>query len=226
MPEDADGPYSAMGSDLGPYFQAIFYEVAAAYRRWHDYVELFGTSPKRIELLNGTAPSFFALVQEALWHETLLEITRLTDPVTTGGRATRANLTIQRLPILIDDPELRARTGDLVGSAVDAAAFARDWRNRRIAHRDLALSMKDEAAPLAPASRKRVKDALAAICAVLDPISLHYSDSTSYFDLPGPPGSAGSLLNVLSLGKETRDEVLERHRRGEFKPEDRLRGDF
>jgi hypothetical protein len=63
-------------------------------------------------------------------------------------------------------PELQS----LIETAAQKAAFARDWRNRRIAHRDLNVALQQSSTPLAPATRAGVRECLAAIAAVLNVI--------------------------------------------------------
>jgi AbiU2 len=86
-------------------------------------------------------------VQDSLWEDTLLHLSRITDRPETGGRE---NLTIQRLPGLVTDTALATELRTLVEQAVTRSAFARKWRNRRIAHSDLALAIKEGAMPLLP----------------------------------------------------------------------------
>ena len=89
-----------MGDTLGCQFHALWQEVAWLYSKWAEYLELFGTSPFRVELLNSAAPGFFRIVQDTLWEDTILHIARLTDRPESFGKA---NLTIRRLPGLVDD---------------------------------------------------------------------------------------------------------------------------
>ena len=66
---------------------------------------------------------------------------------------------------------LRDRVQDLAAAAAGKAQFARDWRNRRISHADLATAV-GTAEPLAPASLEKVTSAIDAVHAVLNTISL------------------------------------------------------
>jgi len=125
-----------MGEPLGELYSALWQAIATVHIYWKEYVELFGTKPDRIDLLNRAAPAFFHMLQDELWHASLLRISRLTDPPKTGNAA-RQNLTIQALPALINDAALKARVTRLVAESVAEAEFCRDWRNRRIAHNDL-----------------------------------------------------------------------------------------
>jgi hypothetical protein len=205
-----------MGDDLGSLFHALWNEVAWLYSKWDEYVELFGTKPSRIELLNKSAPLFFRTVQDSLWADTLLHIARLTDPPKSAGKS---NLTIQRLSGLVDK-KVETNVSNLTKIAIEKTAFCRDWRNRRIAHRDLKLAMGEGAKPLEPASRAMVKDALKGIAAVLNAISEYYLDSTIMFDVIKGSFGAVSLLYVLDDGLQAESERRNRIKSGEYRQDD------
>ena len=209
-----------LGGDLGPVFHAVWNDHAALCVTWQEYREAFGTSPERVELLNSAAGFFFRIVQDTFWEHILLHLCRLTDPVKSVGRPPRPNLTLAVLPQLIDDLALRAEVTALADQAIAATAFARDWRNRHISHRDLALALNSGARPLASASRKQVSDALSAIHAVLNKISERLLESTAATDVIPPPTGAVTLLLLLRQGLEARDARRERLRRGEPLPGD------
>jgi hypothetical protein len=96
-----------MGAPLGEVYSALWQEVAVAHFYWKEYVELFGTKHERITLLNETAPHFFRMLQDELWETSLLHLARLTDPANSFGKQDKSNLTIQALPALIGDTELK-----------------------------------------------------------------------------------------------------------------------
>jgi AbiU2 len=134
-----------MGEELGSLYYALWQEVVWLHVEWAEYVELYGTKPSRIALLNEAAPSFFRLVQDGLFETAVLKIARLTDPPKSVGKP---NLTVQQLPALITDEQLRDKMNVSIEAAKTAAAFCRDWRNRRFAHRDLYLSLGLASEPL------------------------------------------------------------------------------
>jgi hypothetical protein len=212
-----------MGEALGKQFHALWKEVVWLHWNWAEYVELFGSKPTRIELLNQAAPAFFRMIQDLLWEETLLRIARLTDASKSGGRAGRANLTIRNLPELVDDSEARQVATALIETAVRKASFCRDWRNRHIAHRDLNLALDKSASPLETASRKQVNEALSAIADVLNNVDGHYMDSATYFGGGAGIGNAVSLLHVVDDGLRAEKARAERLGRGEFSEEDYAR---
>lgn len=204
-----------MGEDLGTIYDALWQQIAWVHTKWHDYVELFATKESRVDLLNKAAPSFFRLVQDSLWENTLLHIARLTDPPTTGKKQ---NLTIQRLPRLVGHEPTRAKVQELVSVALSTSEFARDWRNRHIAHSDLDLSVSDTAKPLEFASHQCVHEALEALVNVLNAVSLHYLETTNFFDIAD--GDGFSLLYVIDDGLTADNLRRERLARGEYNPSD------
>jgi AbiU2 len=190
-----------MGQPLGEVYSALWQAVAIIFVYWKDYVELFGTKRKRIDILNQAAPQFFRMLQDELWGMSLLHIARLTDPAETGGKK---NLTIQALPDLIGDADLKARVTTLVTEALKQTEFCRDWRNRLIAHNDLKLALEHPIEPFADASRAQVNTALDAVAKVLNALAGHYHQSETRFDLTPRHNGAFTMLYVLNQGQGER----------------------
>src|SRR5690606_8952007 len=118
-------------------------------------------------------------VQDELWDSVLLGVSRMTDPPATGKNK---NLTIQSLPPLITDLVLRAEVRSLCDKAVDSAEFAREHRNKRIAHQDHNYLSNRGSDPLSGISRALVEQMLAALRAVLNRLELHFRDSTVMYE--------------------------------------------
>lgn len=217
--KEARAEYIAvMGEPLGKLYYALWHEVAWLHMEWGEYVELFGTKPSRLELLNKAAPRFFRIVEDSLWEGAILHISRLTDPPRSFGK--RKNLTIQMLPDLVDDDDVRKSVQDLVVAAKKRAEFCRDWRNRHIAHRDLELAVDEGVTPLTPASRRDVRDAIDSIDDVLNAVSSHYMKSITGFDVAERADGAVALLYVLDDGLRADAEREDRFRRREHRKED------
>jgi hypothetical protein len=198
-------------------FHALSDDVAWLQVKWAEYRELFGTSPERIELLNSAAGLFFRILQDTLWEDALLHLARLTDPPKTRGKH---NLTIRALPELCDDPALRLRVSRLVDDTLAATAFARDWRNRHIGHRDLVLALESAAKPLSPASRGDVSAALSAIHRVFNELTELVFDSALADDVITPATGAEALLYVIRDGLEANDARRARIETGRFAEDD------
>lgn len=189
-----------MGDPLGSVYYDLWQQVVWLNVKWSEYVEMFGTKPSRVELLNNAAPRFFRIVQDTLFEETLLHIARLTDPAESRVKKDiKKNATIQALPPLVE-PAIKGKVTTLVDASLDASEFCRDWRNRRIAHRDLELALKTGATPLLPASREKVKHVIASLGDVLNAVNAHYFESETAFDFIDSGDGAVSLLYVIDDG--------------------------
>jgi hypothetical protein len=196
-----------MGNDLGSLYHALWREFGWLSMKWDEYVELYGTKPSRIELLNRASGHFFRIVQDTLWEDTLMHISRITDP---PKSMSKENLTIMKLPELIGDKGVKEQVSKLIDIAVEKAEFCRDWRNRHIAHIDFDLAMKSSAKPLQSANLAKVKEVLHCISDVLNAVSEHYMDSTTVFSIKGELCGAGSLLYFLSEGLRAEEERIDR----------------
>ncbi len=207
----------SMGEELGLVFYELWKEVAWIHFTWSQYVELFGTRPSRIALLNEAAGQFFLVVHDSLLHDVMIHATRLTDPPKSCGKP---NLTVNQLPDLIAGGPLKDAITALVEDANDKTEFCRDWRNRHIAHRDLDLALKRGATPLRSASREKVSAALDAIAKVLNAVEGHYSQSeTNFKGFPDHRGAVG-LLYVIDAGLRAETERQARIREHKYLPED------
>jgi len=196
-----------MPGDLANLHFQLGQDLTWLHLNWKEFKRLFATSEKRVALLNATAPRFFARYEQTLWHDTLLHLCRLTDPPQSVGKD---NLTIRGLTPLVTDSALAARVTLEVEEAVRNTEFARDWRNRRLAHRDLAQVLAPQLHPLAPASRAHVEAVLASLCKVMNSVELHYENSTtSYEHVIVADSGAEALLYYLSSGLEA-DETRKR----------------
>lgn len=170
---------SAMGEELGASFYKLHRKLVELHVLWQQYRQLFGDGPTTVYLLNRTAGLFFKIVQDELWDSVLLGVSRMTDPPTTRENK---NLTIQSLPPLISDDKLQGEVQDLCNKALVAAQFAREHRNKRIAHQDHDYLSHRNSAPLNGISRTLVEAMLSALRAVLNHLDLHFRDNTVMYE--------------------------------------------
>lgn len=197
-----------MGPELGNLFHLLCNEHISLQLEWQEFVELYGTSPERTDLLNQSACYFFGSLQSILFEHALLGLARLTDPIQTSNKF---NLTILKLPEFMTNAEDKMAAKTLVDAAKKASLFARDWRHRHIAHHDLSLAL-GHAHPLEPASRKSVKEALANIAKVLNFVHQKYfpNSELGLDHVMAPHFGAMSLLCILRDGVEA--EAARKHR--------------
>ena len=207
-----------MGTELGGVYDALRNEVFWVHTKWNQYRQLYARSSEQIDLLNQTASHFFGLIQDSLLEDVVLHLARLTDPLRSRGKD---NLTLQRLPALISDEELALEVSKLLDSVLTACGFARTWRNRRLAHRDLALVLASPTDPLPGISRAEIEEALASIRAMLNRLAGYYWNSeTAYQRFITIGRDADRLVYYLQLGLRAEKRRLERLQRGEPLPED------
>lgn len=207
-----------MGSELGAIYAEIDQELANIHLIWGQYKILFGMKESRVKLLNRASGSFFRIVQDTLFDQVVLSISRLTDRPAIKGHQT---LTVQRLAGLIPDPSLSTKVRTEVDIALQAEEFCRDWRNNRIGHNNLEHRLNPKAKPLNEATRLKVDEALAALAQVMNVVALHYLNTTiSYSNiLPMHPDAHG-LLYVIHDGLDAKKKRRKRIEAGDFSIED------
>lgn len=82
--------------------------------------------------------------------------------------------------------KLKDEVTKLVAEAIKLTEFCRDWRNRRIAHRDLKLALEQSTTQ----SRAQVKKALKAVAGILNAVEKQYCGLTTDHDLDGAAASS------------------------------------
>lgn len=194
---------ASMGTDLGSCFYELYYQLTELHIFWQQYRQLFGTDSETVELLNRTAGLFFKVVQDQLWDSVLLGISRLTDPSQTGKNK---NLTLRSLPGLIPEESVRVEVEALCEKAVAEAKFARQHRNKRIAHQDHEYLLNREASPLAGISRQRIEAILRACSAVMNHIDGHYRDTTVIYHKFVDGSGARLLTHKLRVFEKLKSE--------------------
>jgi hypothetical protein len=218
MPNEVRQKYiNLMGNDLGEAYYELWQDVIRLHIEWKEYVELYGTKPSRIDMLNETASQFFYIVEKSLWNTILIHITRLTDPPQSGNRK---NLSLKHLLVLLSDDKLKSELTTYIKEVIEKSKFCRDWRNRLIAHNDYELVLYDNAKPLEFASRKLVNEAIKSIDDTMDCISMYYEKSTTAFNLIDDINGARSLLYYLNCGLKFEKKRRERLLSGKFDKED------
>ena len=125
-----------MRAELGEFFHHLMQEAARLHLRWNQYEALFNAGQDKVENMNRAAPGFFWLTQNALWHDIVLTVCRITD---NGTKV----LSVKRLPGMT-----KVALGDelnlLLKKLEDAAEPARNARDRYIAHLEFEVLTRPE----------------------------------------------------------------------------------
>ncbi len=203
---------AAMPEHLGDLYYELYNQAAWIHFKWMDFCRLYARDQETVDLVNEEAPAFFHNLQRMMWEDVLLHLCRITDPPKSAGKDT---LTIRRIASLSPDPAVREQIEALTKDAEMKTKFARDWRNRRLAHRELPPSAGGVAEPLGLASREQVDAALASIRDTLNFVERHFMGTEVWYERSiGSLGGIESLLSCLKDGVDARRAELEVLRNG------------
>ena len=137
--EEAKEEYvQKMGPELGTRYHLLWNECAYLHRKWEEFTGLFGKDQEQFDVMNGAASGFFKSVQDAFWEGLLLHLCRFADPYDIKSRKTLSLDALLHCPGVTPVSESKR----LVDEARTKMQFARDWRNRFVAHRDLDFARK------------------------------------------------------------------------------------
>jgi hypothetical protein len=199
MPVNND--YLLIPEPLRDIYRELEHELVWIRGRWQMYVGLFGTNEKRIDLLNETAPEFFAAIETDWFHHVILEICKLTDPPKSLGRD---NLVIRLLIENTEDtyPSLAGKLKVIDEKEVDLACRAlRVVRNKHIAHRDKAFALGSS--PLPGVSLDDLDKALTAIGNYMDAFRVEFmGGGNMYFGHIYGSSDAKDLIYALKQAVE------------------------
>jgi len=127
----------------------------------------------------------------------MLRIARIVGPPKPAGQP---NLTIGWFTDLVTDPALKTCVSDLIEAARKSAEFVTDWRNRRLAHRDLKLALRyTDIQPPPPVTRDQVEKALSGLRDVLSCIEGKYCDAGTAYSTSIALGDATQLNSTQLL---------------------------
>ena len=203
-----------MGDELGSLFSFLWSDYLMLHQKWNEYLELFATDEKRLHILNETAPGFFRLVQDMLWQGVLIHLCRISDGV---GSDKKSNAVIRRLLLLA--PDMVGELEPLLLSVEKSTAFAREARNKQLAHSDLGVALGQIDYPKL-GSRTDVRNAIDSIDQVMHVVELRYLKTATAYNAIRNIGGAKNLLYYLREGLNAQDARMERFRAGKPLPED------
>jgi AbiU2 len=204
-PEDVSSEYvRLMGDELGLLFHELTREEEWLSDKWAVFQELFEKGSERIDLLNRAAAHFFVMLHKMLYEDAMLHLSRLTDPPKSS--VVKTNLTVRLLPDLISDQVLKDSVEADIGTLRKTCEFARDLRNRRLAHYDLKTVRNEHPLALPSVTSKDITQALQCLRALLSSIEKHYRGRDISVLSLGDPWGAKSLVDCLESAVRAQDE--------------------
>lgn len=169
--------------------------------KWKVYRSLYGESPEQIDLLNWSAPAFFALLGDILLDDVLLAIARLIDPSQTGKWE---NASIGNLIAILPAEDVAKHSWDTKFNKLTCLSKdIRTLRNKKIAHQDLKQALRYHDDPLPGISRAYVEEVLKDTRVLLGDIENEYlgtRNTTEHF-LP-PIGGVDKLIYLLEEARK------------------------
>lgn len=207
-----------LGLTLGPLYHELYNEVVWIHAKWLEYRKLFAMTEERVEFLNKTASFFFYIIETTLWENVLLHIARLTDRPKMFGSE---NLTLLRLPDAVSDEELADDLRVMMVECLNRCQFARDWRDKRIAHNDLSLALDSKATPLPGVSRQNIEDALASFSKIMNRVyGAYFPDTEVGFHHFLARDDAELLVHYLNVAVTYEKQQMTRLHQGKSQPGD------
>jgi hypothetical protein len=195
-----------MGEPLAELVFELDNRFCEACLKWQQHEALFD-SEEKVELLNKSAPAFFASLQNILIDDVVMHISRLTDNAKVAGKDT---LSLDQMKKAVTDAALTTKLTLLIADVTTKTKPARDYRNTHGAHTSLAVVRGDQVVP--GVSRAQVKAALQSIHQVFEAIRDHYNLTPVCMDVIETLGGVPSLLDVLRKGVKARQEERDRWR--------------
>lgn len=183
-------------SGTGQLAFSLWKRTGMLHLKWKVYRSLYGDSPERVDLLNWSAPVFFAILDDVLLDDVLLEIARMTDSDRTGRWE---NASIQKLITILPPEDVAEHSWSVKLSELHALSDRiRTIRDKRLAHADLDSAVRYHDDPLPGVSRAYVEDVLKGIRDLLGSIENKYrATRTAHQDFLPPIGGVDALVRVL-----------------------------
>lgn len=147
-----------------------------------------------VAMLNEVSGVFFRIVQVQFVNALLLGISRLTDPVHTAGKQ---NVSIYLLSSVVEEESVKREIDKLCKEVKLASKFARENRNKRLAHLDAGHYFNKVSSPLDMVTFAKIEKALAAIERVVAFAASKCLRIALDCKLVTQLGSADSLVKVL-----------------------------
>jgi hypothetical protein len=218
-----------MGASLGARFYSLYHEIAMMYLEFTEFESLFvekGENSNKIELLNKTAPTLFCVVQKKLIEGIILHITRITDPPR-SKRGEHECLSISRLPKLIKEKKLEgAKEKDcdveekmereilqpirkLINDTIEHAVFAREYRNKFIAHSEIQKTLEN-VNPIEQVTLAKMRVVINDIIEVFNKVLKLFDRSKVEFENSLGIKGAESLFVIIESGLKAQTERKKR----------------
>jgi hypothetical protein len=191
-----------MQSQARATFDSLDNEVIWIHAKWKVYRQIFAGDKDQIDILNRTAPFFFRVIQQSMFEDLVLALARLTDPPETYGKSNRSlSQFVRQLDASTHEGLISELLVDLSEIEERFEVF-KAWRNKRIAHSDLSISLKVSENPLPGISRAKIEEGLDSLRKFMNRVHSHLDDSHTAYEHFSTVTGGERLLQLLLKGEE------------------------
>jgi hypothetical protein len=151
-------------------YEFLTKEVTWLHARWVIFEQLYNKSPLRLELLNEAAPSFFHLLQDMMFDDMLLWLSRLTDPAPRKASL----LQLQKRLESHGNAKLAAETKIVLEKLIKTVEAIRAQRDNHIAHYSLEQAVGSKVTKLPDVDYQSILQSLSIVREYMNLIEAHY----------------------------------------------------
>jgi hypothetical protein len=191
-------------SELRELFEVLNREVTWLHTVWELYIQFYGTSDENYEIMNASAPQFFAILKIMLFNELVMILNRLTEKATTWGKA---NASLEQLITqlnAVQNAELKNSLKQRLQTIRDNYGAFRTWRDKMLSHNDLAIALQRESPDLPGITRKQAEAAISEVTAFMNEFSIHMLDGEQiYRPFMVARGDGNALMQFLKRAVES-----------------------
>lgn len=190
-----------LGSEFGDYFFHLDQSVIGLVSLWDLYRSLFGTNKERVDLLNQASGYVTRAIQDSLHERIILGVCQISDPYDSRGRK---NVTVLGLPKFLPEPEHCIAMVPMIDAVKASTSFARDLRNKMIAHSDLEAVTGSYAVDYS--TRERIVAAIQSIIVPLRYVHVEYFGTSQLYHAIHPLPDAVGFLRCIYIGAKRLEE--------------------
>ena len=164
---------------------------------WETFRYLFAKDQKHVDVMNTVSSGFFHMVQQLLFDDAILRVSKLTDP---AANRQQENMSLERLLQATEWDKTDPKKWQLYRSRLDTVKVAckpcRDHRNKRVSHKALELFTKTIS--IHDPMMRMIDDARTTIHSFVYDIRIDLGHGSLSFDFPNGEEEAEKLIDYLS----------------------------
>lgn len=195
----SDNKNGTLPPKLQDVFEKLSDDLTWLYSYWIVYKQLFRTSEKRVDLLNGSAKNFFYMVHRAFLDKIMLGLTKFGDP---EGDGKKSNMSLKHLCKIVHEhgsDDLARLVQKLDDNYQQFYCPLKTYRNKVLAHRDLSTALSDHK-DMPSVTFETIENALGTLRDFMNSIDGHFCDAETGYEHTILDGDGNGLAFCLAQG--------------------------